>query len=160
MNSEWAKILASATVGMFTGMMADPIRGLIQARIDIAKMQNAILWDLSALSQSAVRVHDGELPAEKLWLSAELPAFDHYWNRNRELFYTSERLVSLRPHCQVVQRLKALVENKQQTPDEAMDELWETLLLAKVVKLVPEDSSWERITQRILRRKQSECVAE
>src|SRR3974377_1966201 len=98
MNSEWAKILPSATLGMFTGLIADPIRGLIQARIDIAKMQNAILWDLSALSRSAIRVHDGELPAWNFWLSAELPAFDHHWDRNRELFYTSERLVSLRPH--------------------------------------------------------------
>lgn len=160
MNSEWVKILVSATAGMFTGLIADPIRDLIQSRIDIAKMQNAILWDLSALSQSAIRVHDGELPASKFWLSAELPAFDHYWDRNRELFYTSERLVSLRPHCQVVQRLKALVENKQQTPDEAMEKLWETLLLVKVVKLVPEDSTWERITQRIFRRKESHCVAE
>ena len=160
MNGEWMKILVSATAGMFTGLIADPIRGLIQSRIDIAKMQNAILWDLSALSQSAIRVHDGELPASKLWLSAELPAFDYHWDRNRELFYTSERLVSLRPHCQAVQRLKALVENKQQTPDEAMERLWETLLLVKVVKLVPEDSTWERITQRIFRRKESQCVAE
>jgi hypothetical protein len=160
MNSEWVKILASATVGMFTGLIADPIRGLIQSRIDIAKMQNAVLGELSALSQSAIRVHDGELPAGKLWLSAELPAFDHYWDRNRELFYTNEKLASLRPHCQVVRRLKALVENQQQTPDEAMEQLWETLLLVKVVKLVPEDSTWERITQRIFRRKQSHCVAE
>ena len=160
MNSEWVKILASATAGMFTGLIADPIRGLVQSRIDIAKMHNAILWDLSTLSQSAIRVHDGELPAGKLWLSAELPAFDHYWDRNRELFYTSERLVSLRPHCQLVQRLKALVESKQQTPDEAMEKLWETLLLAKVVKLVSEDSTWERVTQRVFRRKQSHCVAE
>jgi hypothetical protein len=160
MNSEWIKILVSATAGMFTGLIADPIRGLIQSRIDIAKMQDAILWDLSALSQSAIRVHDGELPAGKLWVSADLPAFDHYWNRKRELFYTSERLVSLRPHCQEVQRLKALVENKQQTPDEAMEKLWETLLVLKVVKLVPEDSTWERITQRVFRRKQSHCVAE
>ena len=160
MNSEWMKILVSASVGMFTGVIADPIRGLIQSRFDIAKMQHAIWRDLFALSQSAIRVHDGELPASKLWLSAELPAFDHYWNRNRELFYTSEGLVSLRPHCQVVQRLKALVEDKQQTPDEAMEKLWETLLLAKVVKLVHEDSAWERMTQRIFRRKQSHCVAE
>jgi hypothetical protein len=160
MNSEWVKILASATVGMFTGLIADPIRGLIQSRIDIAKMQNAVLGELSALSQSAIRVHDGELPAGKFWLSAELPAFDHYWDRNRELFYTNEKLASLRPHCQVVRRLKALVENQQQTPDEAMEQLWETLLLVKVVKLVPEDSTWERITQRIFRRKQSHCVAE
>ena len=78
MSSEWVKILVSATVGMFTGLIADPIRGLIQSRIDIPKIENAILWDLSELSQSAVRVHDGELPAWKLWLSAELPSFDHY----------------------------------------------------------------------------------
>jgi hypothetical protein len=160
MNGEWMKILVSATAGMFTGLIADPIRDLIQSRFDTAKIQTAVLWDLSVLSQSAVRVHDGELPASKLWLSAELPAFDYHWNRNRELFYTSERLVLLRPHCQVVQRLKVLVENKQQAPDEAMEELWETLLLAKVVKLVPEDSTWERITQRIFRRKESHCVAE
>ena len=160
MNIEWVKILVSATAGLFTGMIADPIRNLIQSRIDIAKIQNAILWDLSALSQSAIRVHDGELPVGELWLSAELPAFDHYWDRNRELFYTTERLVSLRPHCQVVHRLKALVENKQQTPDEAMEKLWETLLLLKVVKLVHEDSIWERVTERIFRRKQSHCIAE
>ena len=95
-----------------------------------------------------------------MWLSAELPAFDLYWDRNRELFYTNEKLASLRPHCQVVRRLKALVENQQQTPDEAMEKLWETLLLAKVVKLVHEDSAWERITQKIFRRKQAHCVAE
>jgi len=160
MNSEWVKILVSATAGMFTGMIADPIRDLIQSRIDIAKIQNAILWDLSALSRSAIRVHDGELPTGELWLSAELPAFDHHLDRNRELFYTSERLVSLRPHCQVVQRLKALVESKQQTPDEAMEKLWETLPLLKVVKLVHEDSIWERVTERIFRRKQSHCIAE
>ena len=160
MNVEWMKILVSATAGMFTGLIADPIRTLIQSRFVSAKIQNAILWDLSVLSQSAVRVHDGELQASKLWLSAELPAFDYHWDRNRELFYTNERLVSLKPHCQVVQRLRALVESREQTPDEAMEKLWETLVLAKVVKLVPEDSTWERFTQRIFRRKESHCVAE
>src|SRR5260370_33923072 len=116
MNSELMKILGSATAGMFTGLIADPIRALIQSRFDSAKMQNAILWDLSALSQSAIRVHDGELPAWKLWLSAELPAFDYHWDRNRELFYTSESLGSLRPHCHTVERLKALLANKHETP--------------------------------------------
>ena len=52
-------------------------------------------------------------------------------------------------------------ENIPNSPDGVfMEELWETLLLAKVVKLVPEDSTWERITQRIFRRKESHCVAE
>lgn len=148
-DQEWLKILVSAVVGMFTGLIADPVRGLIQSRIDVTKMQNAVLWDFSNLSKSAMAVHGGKLQAWKFWLGVELPAFDYYWEKDRELFYTNTRLVLLRVQCEIVKRLRALVENKQQTPDEAMQELWETLAL---VKIIHEPTIWERITRKLFHR--------
>lgn len=148
-NHEWLKILVSAIVGMFTGLIADPVRGLIQSRIDIAKMQNVVMWDLSNLSKSAMAVHDGNLPAWKFWLGVELPGFDYYWEKNRELFYTNTKLVLLRVQCQMVKRLRALVENQQQTPDDAMQKLWEILVS---VKIIHEPTIWERVTQKLFRR--------
>ena len=148
-NHEWMKILVSAVVGMFTGLIADPVRDLIQSRIELTKLQNAILWDFSHLSQSAMRVHHGKLPAWKFWLSVELPAFDYYWEKNRELFYTSTQLVLLRVQCEMVKHLRALVENKQQTPDEAMQKLWETVAL---VKIFHEPSIWDRICRKLFHR--------
>jgi hypothetical protein len=148
-DQEWLKILISAIVGMFAGLIADPVRGLIQSRIDLAKMQNAVMWDFSNLSKSAMGVHGGELPAWKFWLGVELPGFDYYWEKNRELFYTNTRLVLLRVQCEVVKRLRALVENKQQTPDEAMQKLWEVLVS---VKIIHGPTIWERITQKLFHR--------
>lgn len=148
-NHEWLKILASAIVGMFTGLIADPLRGLIQSRIDLAKLQNAVIWDFSNLSKSAMAVHDGKLPAWKFWLGAEMPAFDYYWDKSRELFYVNTRLVLLRVQCETVKRLKTLVENKQQTPDEAIQKMWETLALVKVIH---EPTIRERMIQKLFHR--------
>jgi len=75
-DPEWIKILVSAVVGMFTGLVADPIRSLIQNRIEARKLRNAIIWDTATLSETAVRVHDGKLEAWKFWLGVELPALD------------------------------------------------------------------------------------
>ncbi len=151
-DHEWLKILVSAIVGMFAGLIADPVRGLIQSRIDLAKMHNAVMWDLSNLSKSAMAVHDGKLPAWKFWLGVELPGFDYFWEKNRELFYTNTRLVLLRVQCQTVKQLRALVENKQQTPDEAMQKLWETLALIKVIH---EPTTRERIIKKLFHRRPS-----
>jgi hypothetical protein len=46
MNGEWMKILVSATAGMFTGLIADPIRDLIQSRFVTGEQaaHNLICW--------------------------------------------------------------------------------------------------------------------
>ncbi len=130
---EWIKILISAIAGMFTGLVADPIRSLIQNRIEARKLKNAVIWDIGNLSKSAMSVHQGKLEAWKFWLGVELPGFDYYWNKNRELFYINTKQVLLRVQCQVILRLRDLVENKQETPDGAMEKLWETLATAKII---------------------------
>ncbi|MGA3133135.1 MAG: hypothetical protein ABSD59_20240 [Terracidiphilus sp.] len=132
-NPEWIKILISAVVGMFTGLIADPIRSLIQNRIEARKLKNAVIWDIGNLSTSAMSVHDGKLEAWKFWLGVELPGFDYYWGKNRELFYINAKLVLLRVQCQVILRLRDLVKNKQKTPDGAMEQLWETLAAVKII---------------------------
>ena len=75
----WIKILILAVVGMFTGLVAEPIRSLIQNRIEARKLKNVVMWDIGNLSRSAMSVHDEELEAWKFWLGVELPGFDHYW---------------------------------------------------------------------------------
>lgn len=132
-DPEWIKILVSAVVGMFTGLIADPIRSLIQNRIEARKLKNAVMWDIGNLSTSAMSVHDERLEAWKFWLGVELPGFDHYWEKNRELFYINTKLVLLRVQCQVILRLRELVKNKQETPDGAMEKLWETLATVKII---------------------------
>ncbi|HEV2133636.1 MAG TPA: hypothetical protein VGR47_05185 [Terracidiphilus sp.] len=110
-------------------------------------MKNAVLRDFSNLSISATRVHEGKLPSGKFWLGVEMPAFD-YWERSRELFYTNTRLQLLRMQCEIIKRLKALVENKQQSPDEAMAELWSTIVL---VVICHDTLQWKRMARNIRR---------
>jgi hypothetical protein len=132
-DTEWIKILLSAVAGMFAGLIADPIRSLIQTHIDARRLKNAVMWDIENLSTSAMSVHDEKLEAWKFWLGVELPGFDHYWDKSRGLFYTNTKLVLLRVQCQVILRLRDLVKNKQQTPDGAMEKLWETLATVKII---------------------------
>jgi hypothetical protein len=60
-----------------------------------------------------------------------IKATDYYWENNRELFYASRKLVLLRLQCQIIKRLRGLVENRQQHPSEAMSKLYETLAQVK-----------------------------
>jgi hypothetical protein len=155
-NGEWLRILVSAVAGMFAGLLADPVRGLLQSRIHMATVENALLTDFSNLSKSGNRVNEGELPSWKFWQGVELPAFDYYWEKNRELFYTNERLQLLRLQCGIVLRLRNLVESKTKTPDEAMVKFWEVLTKVKVVQ---ETQRWKRLTQ-LTYRKQPRPVVE
>lgn len=132
-DHDWMKILVSAVVGMFTGLIADPIRSLVQTRIEVRRLKNAVMTDISNLSTSAMSVYDGKLDAEKFWLGVELPGFDYYWDKNRELFYISTKIVLLRVQCQLIIRLRDLVKNMQKSPDEAMAKLWETLAFVKII---------------------------
>jgi hypothetical protein len=140
-DSEWIKILVSAVVGMFTGLAADPIRSLIQNRIETRKLKNAVMWDIANLSTSAMRVHNEELNVNTFWLGIELPSFDYYWDKNRELFYANSKLILLRVQCQLILRLRDLMKMRQVNPDEAMKKFWETL---KDIKHSDEMSWFER----------------
>lgn len=132
-DHDWIKILVSAVVGMFTGLIADPVRGMVQNRIEARKLKSTIMWDIGNLSTSAMRVYEGKLEAWKFWLGVQLPGFDYYWEKNRELFYINTKLVLLRVQCQMIIRMRDLVANKQETPDEAMNKLWETLAYVKAI---------------------------
>jgi hypothetical protein len=122
-DHEWLKILASATVGLFVGLFADPIRNLIQIRINTVRMERAIQFDFLNLWMAMKTVEEDNVPASEFWRDVELPAFDYFWERNRELFYVSLELQPLRLNCMTVQRLKALVEDGRKTPEEALAKL-------------------------------------
>jgi len=132
-DHDWVKILVSAVVGMFTGLIADPVRTMVRNRIEEKRLKNAIIWDIANLSESAMRVYNGKLNVHTFWLGVELPGFDYYWENNRELFYASTTLVLLRLQCQIIKRLRGLVENRQQHPSEAMSKLYETLAQVKLI---------------------------
>lgn len=137
---DWIKILVSAVVGMFAGLIADPIRAVLQKRIEARKLRNAIVWDTVTLSQTAMRVHDGKLEAWKFWLGVEIPAFQYYWEKNRDLFYINAKLTLLRLQCQQIIRLRDLVQNNQFTPEEAMNKLYETFAYMKITQ----EMSWRK----------------
>lgn len=126
-TNEWVKILISAVVGMFAGLFADPVRNLIQMRINTVRMESAIQFDFLNLVTGMTAVNEGLVPPWKFWLGVELPAFEYYWDKNRELFYNSMELQLLRLQCVTVQRLKGLVANNQQTTEEALEKLNEVV---------------------------------
>jgi uncharacterized protein YjiS (DUF1127 family) len=132
-DHEWIRILISAVVGMLTGLIADPIRSAMQHRIEAGKLKNAVMTDIGNLSVSAMDVYNGKLEASKFWLGVELPGFEYYWEKNRELFYINTKTVLLRVQCQVILRLCGLVKNNQKTPEDAMFKLWETLAYIKII---------------------------
>jgi hypothetical protein len=140
-NGEWLKILISAVSGLFAGLIADPIRGVIQVRVNTIRMESAIQFDFINLSISMKAVEEGLVPAWKFWLGVELPAFEYYWNKNRELFYGSVESQLLRLQCMTVERLKGLVANKQKTGEEAMEKLHE--VVAKVTGM-QKPLTWKR----------------
>jgi hypothetical protein len=74
-------------------------------------------------------------------LGVELPAFEYYWDKNRELFYSSMELQLLRLQCMTVERLKGLVANKQKTGEEAMEKLHE--IVAQVTGM-QKPLTWKR----------------
>jgi hypothetical protein len=138
-DHDWIKILVSAVVGMFTGLIADPIRSLVQNRIELRRLKNAIIWDFTALATNASRVlEEKNLEAAAFWNTVELPGFDYYWEKHRELFYANPKLVWLRLQCQIIKRLRDLVEHKMKTPDEAMEKVYETVAQVKLIL----DMSW------------------
>ena len=64
-DNGWIEILASAVVGMFAGLIADPVRSIVENRIEARRFRNAVLWDIATLSDGAVRVYEGKLEAWK-----------------------------------------------------------------------------------------------
>ena len=112
-DHEWLKILASATVGLFVGLFADPIRNLIQIRINTVRMERAIQFDFLNLWMAMKTVEEDNVPASEFWRDVELPAFDYF----------CLELQPLRLNCMTVQRLKALVEDGRKTPEEALAKL-------------------------------------
>lgn len=140
-NNEWLKILISAMVGMFAGLIADPVRNVIQMRINTVRMECAIQFDFLNLSTGMKAVEAGLVPSSKFWLSVELPAFEYYWDKNRELFYSDMELQLLRLQCMTVQRLKGLVANNQKTGEEAMLKLNEVVTQ---VRGMQKSLTWKR----------------
>lgn len=132
-DHEWIRVLISAVVGMLTGLIADPIRSTVQHRIEAGKLKNVVMTDIGNLSMSAMDVYNSKLEASKFWLGVELPGFDYYWEKNRDLFYINTKLVLLRVQCQVIIRLRELVKNSQKAPEDAMLKLWETLAFIKII---------------------------
>jgi hypothetical protein len=137
-DHDWIKILVSAVVGMFTGLIADPVRASIQNRIELRRLKSAIIWDFTTLATNASRLLEGNMEAPAFWHTVELPGFDYYWEKNRELFYANSKLVLLRLQCQIINRLCGLVEHKMRTPDEAMEKVYETIAQVKLIH----DMSW------------------
>lgn len=138
---EWLKILISAATGLFAGLIADPIRAVIQLRITTIRMESAVQFDFIALFTAMKSVEVGAVSADCFWLGVELPAFDYYWERNREIFYNSLELQILRFHCVTVQRLKGLVCNKQMAGEEAMKKLDEVVVQ---VRGMQKPLTWKR----------------
>jgi len=113
-------------------------------------MECAIGMDFLMLSIGLETVKHDLVPAEKFWMGLSLPAFEYYWEKNREMFYGSFELQNLRMQCMTVLLIKESVEKKQKTFEDAEAQLRETI--APVIKFKTPDKWHERVMRRIMLR--------
>ena len=115
-SHDWIKILISSTLGLLAGLIAEPTRGAMQSRINMMRMANAIRFDFWQLDNHMKLL---KIDANSLvfWQDVELPAFNYYWEKNREQFYTNQNLQAIMIICFDVKRLRSSVEKGEQTGD-------------------------------------------
>lgn len=107
--AEWLKILVSTVTGFGLGIVADPIKGSLQWKINVARMERAILLDFVMIRAQLETVKADLVPEEKFWQALNVPAFEYYWNKNRELFYGSLDLQMLTWQCRIVEYTRTSV---------------------------------------------------
>lgn len=153
MNHEWLKILLSAVVGMFTGLVADPIRETVATRMKLLRLEKAIALDCFFLKMTFLAVEHGMTTNEQVWKSDMLAGFKYNWEHNRELFYHDLRMQTLRLQLQTILMTQERVGLGQVSYDEAKQRVQETL---ESVAKVSDD--WESKTRIKKIRKQFSLI--
>jgi hypothetical protein len=151
-NYEWLKILVSAVAGLFAGVLAsmltEPLKARIQWRINMLRAEKALALDFIFL-HLAITAADFELvPKEKFWAGLSLPAYEHYWTKNREVFYDGFEIHTLYLKCALIMQLKRRVDEKSMTIAEAEPTLLRTI---REVMNAPKKPLRQRIVNRWLR---------
>ena len=124
---DWLKILISTLAGLFAGLVADPIKGGLQRRIEVVRLRRSIGFDCLRLLTVIETCKAGLAPDVGLWGYPSLPAFEHYWQSKRELFYADFDLQTLQLNCQMILLLRQSVLDGRRTSADAMVDLENTV---------------------------------
>lgn len=127
MNHEWLKILVSALVGMFAGLIAEPLRESLSLRIKTLRVERALAVDCLYLHLAIKTVEQGLAPAANFWKHEMLAGFTYHWEKNREFFYDSLELQTTRLQFQTILKIQQKVEDGNCTSDQGFKEISETL---------------------------------
>jgi hypothetical protein len=100
-NHEWLKILASAGAGLFAGLIAEPIKTLIQTWVMVRRIRRVLHLELVRLENqfsmgSAIKEPKDLERASKSLAEFRTDAFDYYYGTQRGLFYSNETLSRMR----------------------------------------------------------------
>ena len=104
LNSEWQKGTFSAICGMFAALIAEPIKQRIGVKMKMREINNALHRELSDYEQFLRRVHIES--AGQRWTKYKtwkFQAFEYYFEKNREFFYSDGRLSRLKGAFQTLQ---------------------------------------------------------
>jgi hypothetical protein len=124
-NHEWLKILVAAVAGLLTGLISEPLKAEMQWHANVRKVERAILADLLGLDANWADQLHGPV-AQGFWEALELPAYEYYWIKNREVFYANPYIQLLRKRCELILKIKKGVAENTVDPwaaGEAFDKL-------------------------------------
>lgn len=118
-NHEWLKILVSTLAGLLAGVLAEPLNSRIHRSIIVRRVYRAITVDFMNIFIGQAACRADLVKIEQFWAGLALPAFEHYWAVNPEVFYGSWDMHLLRMKCEMVVRLKQTVSSGSMTTEAA-----------------------------------------
>jgi hypothetical protein len=107
--AEWVKIIVSTCIGFLAGQIGELLKNAVQLKIVMLRMQRAIELDCLRVRTSIEVAHVGLVPEEKAWQGIKLQGFEYYWEKSRELFFSSLPLHLVAVHCQVIQNVQMAI---------------------------------------------------
>ena len=116
-DHDWLKTLVSTLAGLFAGLIAEPFKDTIQTMIVRRKIRKSVYVDIVLMFNRLLAVQSGKFPAAEFWADLELPTYLYHWEKDRDYFFTTSYLQSVRlKHLQIVALRQEVKEGGKPEP--------------------------------------------
>ena len=144
-ESEWLKIVASTCLGLFAGLIAEPLKSSMTSRRTQREISHAIRHDLKLLRAFLPFYRLNKYDAEFVSRRIELPVFNYHWSKNKGAFYESSHLRFLRFQCEIILSDAHNMKTGKCTKEEGLKSIHESIVSALESR---EPYCWQQAVQK------------
>ena len=109
--------------GLLAGLIAEPIKAEIQRKVTARRAENAILGGFKRIELIVQITVEMKMDKEVFWTNLSCPPHDHYWEKNRELFFEDAALERLHYAWITLMQYRAAALKEPENSEEAMTKL-------------------------------------